>query len=268
MTSSMIRKLNGLLRTESLGKVIRYQDEVESTNTTLLELGEKGASEGTVVIADKQTRGRGRLEHSWISPAGKNLYISILFRPEIVAIDAPVFTLIASIALVEVIQKLGLDDVNIKWPNDIRIAGKKVSGVLTEMRPRREMTDFIVVGIGVNINMSREEINSEIGDVATIATSIKENLDKDLDRAKFAADLLIELEKWYKVFTNRGRGKSTILSEWASKWGDKDKRVSVSINDEEEFEGKAVGIDDKGYLIVELNSGDTTKVLAGDVKTI
>ncbi len=264
----MIRKLNGLLKTESLGKVIRYQDELKSTNSTLLELGEKGASEGTVVITDRQTQGRGRLEHSWISPAGKNLYISILFRPEIVAKDAPVFTLIASIALVEVIQKLGLDDVNIKWPNDIRIVGKKVSGVLTEMRPRREMADFIVVGIGVNINMSRDEINSEMGDIATIATSIKENLGKDVDRAKFAADLLLELEKWYKVFTNRGRGKTTIISEWSSKWGDKDKRVNVTISDEEQFEGKAVGIDENGYLIVKTDSGETTKVISGDVKTI
>ena len=268
MTSSMIRKLNGLLKTEFLGKVIRYQDEMESTNSTLLELGENGASEGTVVIADRQTRGRGRLEHSWISPAGKNLYISILFRPEIVATDSPLFTLIASVALVDVIQKLGIEDVDIKWPNDIRISGKKVSGVLTEMRPRREMADFIVVGIGVNINMSRDEIDSEMGDVAAIATSIKENVGKDLDRAKFAADLLLELEKWYKIFTTRGRGKSKILSEWSSKWGDKDKRVSVSINDQEQFEGKAVGIDNNGYLIVEMDSGDATKVIAGDVRTI
>ena len=268
MTSSMIRKLNGLLKTESLGKVIRYQDEMESTNSTLLDLGEKGASEGTVVIADRQTRGRGRLEHSWISPADKNLYISILFRPEIVASDAPLFTLIASVALVAVIQRLGLEDVNIKWPNDIRISGKKVSGVLTEMRPRREMADFIVVGIGVNINMSRDDIDSDMGDVARLATSIRENLGKDLDRAKFAADLLLELEKWYKVFTNRGRGKNTIISEWVSKWGDINKRIRVNINDQEEFEGKAIGIDDSGFLIVELDSGEETKVIAGDVRTI
>lgn len=266
MTSSMIRKLNGLLKTETLGKVIHYQDEMGSTNTTLLDLAEKGASEGTVVIADRQTHGRGRLGHSWISPSGKNLYISILLRPEIVAGDAPLMTLIASIALTEVNYKLGIEDTNIKWPNDIRIGGKKVAGVLTEMRPRREMADFIVVGIGVNINMSREDINSEMGSVATIATSIKEHCGKDVDRAKYTADLLLELEKWYKVFTNRGKAK--ILNEWTSKWGDKDKRVDVSINDEEQFEGTAVGIDEKGYLIVEMDDGEIKKVIAGDVRTI
>ena len=92
MTSSMIRKLNGLLKTQSIGRLIHYQDELDSTNTVLLELGEKGASEGTIVIADKQTEGKGRLERKWVSPSGTNLYISVLFRPEISAADSPLFT--------------------------------------------------------------------------------------------------------------------------------------------------------------------------------
>ncbi len=262
----MIRKLNGLLRAKSIGKVIHYQDELESTNTTLLELGEKGASEGTVVIADRQTGGRGRLERSWISPAGTNLYISILFKPEIVATDAPLFTLIASVALVEVIQRLGIENANIKWPNDIVIQGKKVAGVLTEMRPRREMVDFIVVGIGVNINMTRDEINLEMGNVGRIATSIKENLGNDVERAKFAADLLLHLENWYQIFISKGR--SAILTEWTNRWGDLNKRVSVTINENEQFEGSAVGVDEKGYLLVETDNGETKKVIAGDVQVI
>ena len=266
MTSSMIRKLNGLLRAESIGKVIHYQDEMESTNTTLLELGEKGASEGTVVIADRQTGGRGRLDRSWISPPGANLYISILFRPEIVASDAPLFTLIASIALIEVIQRLGVADTSIKWPNDIVIQEKKVSGVLTEMRSKREMVDFIVVGIGVNINMTREDVNSEMGQVARIATSIKEHLGKDVDRAKFAADVLLELESRYQIFLSKGR--AAIINEWTSRWGDLNKQVIVTINEDERFEGTAVGVDEKGYLLVKTDDGETKKVVAGDVKVI
>ena len=222
MTSSMIRKINGLLKTESLGKVIHYRDKMESTNSTLIELGEKGASEGTTVIADAQSAGRGRLERSWISPAEKNLYISILFRPEIVATEAPLFTLIASLGLIEVIRKLGTEDVDIKWPNDIRSRGKKVAGVLTEMRPKRAMVDFIVVGIGVNINISREEMISEMGSVAATATSIAVLLGKDVDRAKFAADLLFELERWYQSLLSKG--KTFILSEWTTRWGDLNKR--------------------------------------------
>lgn len=265
MTSSMIRNLNGLLRTQSLGKVIHYQDEMDSTNTTLLELGEKGASEGTVVIADKQTGGRGRLDRKWISPEGSNLYISVLFRPEIAAFDSPLFTLIASIALNRVIEKSGAAETKIKWPNDIQISGKKVAGILTEMRSKREMVDFIVVGIGVNINMTRDEMNERMGKVAYIATSIKEHIRKDINRSKFAADLLLELENWYQVFINKG--KATVLTEWTKMWGDLNKRVLVNL-EEDSYEGTAIGIDEKGYLMVKTDSGEINTVISGDVAVI
>lgn len=233
-----------------------------STNTALLELGEKGASEGTVVIADRQTGGRGRLDHKWISPPESNLYISILFRPEIAASDAPLFTLIASIALKELIEKIGIAEAKIKWPNDILISGKKVAGVLTEMRPRREVVDFIVVGIGVNINMSRDDINNQMGNVSHIATSIRENLGKGIERAKFTTDLLLELEKWHQIFLSKG--KSAILREWTLRWEDLDKRVSVATQDRE-YEGTAIGINDKGFLMVKLDNGEIEQVLSGDV---
>ena len=263
MTSSMIQKLNGLLRTASLGKVIHYQDEMESTNTALLDLGEKGASEGTVVIADKQTGGRGRLDRRWISPAGTNLYISILFRPELAASDAPLFTLIASIVLNKVIEKSGVSEAKIKWPNDIQIKGKKVAGVLTEIRTKREMVDFIVLGIGVNINMTREDINNEMGKVANIATSLKENLGKDINRSKFAADLLLELETWYQIFINNGKAK--VLTQWTNAWGDLNKRVQVRIQDQEPYKGTAIGVDERGYLMVKTDDGEINKIIAADV---
>ncbi len=266
MTSSMIGKLNGLLKTQSIGRLIHYQDELGSTNTVLLELGEKGASEGTIVIADKQTEGKGRLGRKWISPSGTNLYISVLFRPEISAADSPLFTFLASIALNETIEKTGVTNTEIKWPNDIQMDGKKVAGVLTEMRTKREMVDFIVVGIGVNINMSRDYINAEMGNVSRIATSIKENLGKDIDRAKFTADLLLELEKWYQIFCNKG--KKPILEEWTRAWGHMNKRVRINMEGEQGFEGSALGIDDRGYLLVKTDNGEITKIIAGDVSVI
>lgn len=265
MTSLLQRKLNGLLRTERLGKVIHYQDEMDSTNTALLELGEKGASEGTVVITDRQTGGRGRLDRKWISPKGVNLYISILFRPEIAAFDSPLFTLIAAIALNRVIQNSCAQETKIKWPNDIQISGKKVAGILTEMRSKREMVDFIVVGIGVNINMDREYMNQEMGKVAYIATSIKEHTGKEINRSKFAADLLLELENCYQLFLDKG--KAPILSHWTEMWGDLNKRVLVNLEDCT-YEGTAVGIDDKGYLIVENEVGEVNTVISGDVRVI
>jgi len=266
MTSSMIGKLNGLLKTQSIGRLIHYQDELGSTNTVLLELGEKGASEGTIVIADKQTEGKGRLGRKWVSPSGTNLYISVLFRPEISAADSPLFTFLASIALNETIEKTGVTNTEIKWPNDIQMDGKKVAGVLTEMRTKREMVDFIVVGIGVNINMSRDYINAEMGKVSRIATSIKENLGKDIDRAKFTADLLLELEKWYQIFCHKG--KKPILKEWTRAWGDMNKRVRINMEGEQGFEGSALGVDDRGYLLVKTDNGEITKIIAGDVSVI
>lgn len=262
MTANMQRKLNGLLKTDYIGKVIHYQDEMGSTNNVLLELGDKGASEGTVVLADRQTAGRGRLDRNWISPPDSNLYISILFRPEIAAIEASLFTLIASLALKEVIEHLGLDEARIKWPNDILIDGKKVAGVLTEMRPRREVVEFIVVGIGVNVNMSREDMKNQMGSVSNNSTSIMEHLGKEIDRAKFAADLLLGLEKWHKFY--KEKGKAAVLKEWTSKWGDLNKRVRVEI-EETSYEGVAVGIDGQGYLMVETDQGEIQKVIAGDV---
>ncbi len=134
------------------------------------------------------------------------------------------------------------------------------------MRSKRAMVDFIVVGIGVNINMTREEMIAQMGNVAATATSITEVLGKDVDRAKFAADLLLELESWYRALTSKG--KPFILREWTARWGDLNKRVSVIIDKEQQFEGTAIGVDETGSLIVKTDAGEINKVVAGDVRTI
>lgn len=266
MPSILIRKLNGLLRTEDIGKVIHYHDEVDSTNTLLFSLAENGASEGTVVIADKQTSGRGRLNRKWISPPGVNLYMSMLFRPKIPARESPLMTFLVSIALVEAIKKTGAENPCIKWPNDVQLGGRKVAGVLTEMKPKGDSIEFVVVGLGVNINMTRSEINSEMREASRTATSIKENLGKDIDRAKFASDLLSEIESWYRTFERRG--KSSILKEWTERWGAMNQRVQVDMEQNGKFHGTAVGIDGDGHLLVRKDDGSTVKVIAGDVAVV
>jgi BirA family biotin operon repressor/biotin-[acetyl-CoA-carboxylase] ligase len=262
----MIRKLNGLLKTETIGKVIHYFDETGSTNTVLSRLAGQGASEGTAVIADKQTSGKGRLGRKWISPAGMNLYISVLFRPSIPASESPLLTFLASIALVETIKKTGIRNTAIKWPNDVQIDGKKVAGVLTEMEPRGDRVGYIVVGIGVNINMTREEIRREMGETAKYATSLKESLGHDVDRAKFTGDLLLELESWYQTFNKRG--KSSIIKEWTERWGGRDKRVRVVQENGSVTEGTAAGIDGEGHLLLKKEDGSIVKIITGDVTLI
>ena len=264
MPSSMIQKLNGLLRTDNLGKVVHYFDEVESTNATLFELAQKGASEGAVVIADSQTRGRGRLGRTWVSPGGYNLYLSVLFRPAVGAQESTLLTLVSSIALYECLKKTGVQAPAIKWPNDILIEKRKVAGVLTELKARGERTDFVVVGIGVNVNMSRGTINREMAEFAPQATSVSENLGREVDRAKFAADLLYELERWYGTLSGP-RGKSVILTEWTERWGGANEKVRVSVEGRDEFYGIARGIDENGYLLVEREDGEMTPVISGDV---
>jgi BirA family biotin operon repressor/biotin-[acetyl-CoA-carboxylase] ligase len=266
MTSPMIRKLNGLLKTETIGKVIHYFDETGSTNTVLSRLAENGASEGTAVIADKQTSGKGRLGRKWFSPPGMNLYISVLFRPSIPAWESPLLTFLASVALVETIKKAGVKNTSIQWPNDVLIDGKKAAGVLTEMEPRGDRVDYVVVGIGVNINMTRAEIKREMGETARFATSLKESLDEDVDRAKFTADFLLELESWYQTFNRRG--KTFIIREWTARWGGYNKRVKVSTEDGKLIEGTATGINGEGHLLLKKDDGSVVNIITGDVSVI
>lgn len=266
MTSPMIRKLNGLLKTETIGKVIHYFDETGSTNTVLARLAANGASEGTAVIADRQTSGKGRLGRKWFSPPGMNLYISVLFRPSIPAWESPLLTFLASVALVETMKKTGVRNTSIKWPNDVLIDGKKAAGVLTEMEPKGERVDYIVVGAGVNINMTRAEIKREMGETARLATSIKESLGTDVDRAKFTGDFLLELETWYLTFSRRG--KTSIIREWTDRWGGYNKRVRVSTEGGSVMEGVATGIDGEGHLILKKDDGSTVNIITGDVSVI
>lgn len=249
-----------VLKTETMGKTIYLFEEVDSTNDAAFDLARKGAPDGTIVIADSQTRGRGRLQRKWISPPGLNLYISLILRPRIQAKDAPLFTFVTSIALTETINNNGATSL-IKWPNDILIDGKKAAGVLTEMQPRGDKVDFVVVGIGVNLNMTKEMKEREMGEVAEMAISIREATGHEIDRVKFTADLINELEKWYQKFQKEG--KNRIIQEWMARWGGVNRRVHVKF-DEKAVEGIASGIDENGYLILKKDDGTNETIIAGD----
>src|SRR5579884_72707 len=258
LTSESIKRL---LKTETLGKVLYLFEEIGSTNEVAFELARNGATEGTVVIADSQTQGRGRLQRRWISPPGVNLYISVIFRPSIAAKNVPFLTLVASIALAETIKNEGANTL-IKWPNDILINWKKVAGVLTAMQPRGDEVDFVVVGVGVNLNMTRETMKKEMGEVAEIATSLREELGHEIERARFTADLINEIEIWYQRFLKNG--KSPIIKEWMRRWGAINRRVQVKFN-ETVVEGTASGIDENGYLLIKKDDGTTERIISGDV---
>jgi BirA family biotin operon repressor/biotin-[acetyl-CoA-carboxylase] ligase len=262
MRSLMGESIKRFLKTEMLGKVTYSFEEVVSTNDVAFELGRNGASEWTVVIADSQSEGRGRLGRRWISPAGVNLYMSVIFRPQIAAKDAPVLTLVSAISVAEAVRAEGAENATIKWPNDVIINGKKAAGILTEMESKGDNVDFIVVGIGVNLNMTGEMMEQEMGEVAGIATSLREAVSHEIERIKFTSNLISKLDVWYQKFLNNG--KPPIIRRWMEMWEAIHRRVRVSF-DERIIEGIASGIDEDGYLILKRYDGTTEKIISGDV---
>ncbi len=156
------------LKTRVIGKEIHLLPEVASTNTLAMELAANGTPEGTVVIAETQTLGKGRLGRTWISPKG-NLYLSVVLRPNIPMHKAPLITLMGAVAVASAIRKTCELEAGIKWPNDILISGRKVSGLLTEMSAEQDRIRYIVLGIGVDVNM---ELIALPPDVRSLATTL------------------------------------------------------------------------------------------------
>lgn len=260
----MDRLINKHLRTKTFGRVIRFYREVESTNDVAFDLAKKGASEGTVIIADTQTKGRGRLQRKWISPPGFNLYMSIIFRPSISSKDASILTLVSSITLFETVKSYGIK-CRIKWPNDLLINRRKVAGVLTEMELGGDRVEFVLVGLGINLNMTRRVMNDLMGEVSEVATSVREELGHEVDRSEFAASVINLLEKWYQEFNTSG--KSTIIDEWKKRWGDLNQRVRVKVG-HDWIEGIAYELDQNGFLLVRRDNGMTERIIAGDLTVI
>ena len=170
MSSIEKEKVNEFIKTEIVGKDVIVFDTVSSTNTKLAELASQKHNEGTVLLSDSQTGGKGRMGREWFSPGGVNIYMSVLFEPEIQPSYSPVFTFIASLAIVETLKYFDFEP-KIKWPNDVLINQKKVSGVLTEMKSTGDKLDFIVVGIGLNINITKEIIKTALPDEVSKITS-------------------------------------------------------------------------------------------------
>ena len=157
-----ISEIKKHLTAETVGEGLFVYEEVGSTNDVLRKLVSEGAvSDGAVVVSDSQTEGRGRLGRRWVSPAGRSLYLSALFCPEVSPQESSVFTFLASCALVEVFSRYGIRT-TIKWPNDILVGGRKISGVLTELGTSDGVVDYLVIGIGVNLNLSEESIRREM----------------------------------------------------------------------------------------------------------
>jgi len=253
-----VEELRAYFLTRIIGRRIEYYEELESTNTEALRLALENAPEGTVVIADAQSEGRGRLDRIWESPPSLNLYLSVVLRPDIPAAASSLIPLMVGVAVADIISKYDPGQVRLKWPNDVLIDGKKICGILTEMRTKADRVHFIIVGIGVNINMRKLDFPREIRETAT---SLRIGTECEIDRLDVAIRLFENLERWYRIFLNGG--EAAIREKWLQYAELIGKRIEVVFKSDMQ-RGTVVGLDENGALLLEGETG-VQQVLAGDV---
>ena len=247
-------------RTRWLAHPLEVHAEIDSTNLRAEQLAARGAAAGTVVMADRQSAGRGRLGRSFFSPGGVGLYFSTILRPACSPERAHEHVFAAAVAVAECaaaeLGERGL--VAIKWPNDVQLRGRKTSGINLSVQLRDGRVDSLVLGVGVNVNTPREEFPPELRE---LATSLRAELGRSLERARFAEALLERLE----VELDRlAGGFSEVLDRWHNFFRMRGERVRVAAEPARALEGAVAGVDASGALLIEVSSG-IERVVAGDV---
>jgi BirA family biotin operon repressor/biotin-[acetyl-CoA-carboxylase] ligase len=253
-------EIKPLLKTKWMGKTIHHFFTLDSTNAKAYQLALKGAEEGEVVIAEFQEKGSGRLGRQWFSPSLLNLYLSVILRPKIPPHQASLITLMAAVATADAIQNFSGILPLIKWPNDILLRDRKVAGLLNEIHSEMDRIHFVILGIGVNLNMEEKMFPDEI---RAVATSLMIEMGQTISRKAFLQFLLLELEKWYTIFLRRG--STIILKAWRDRAHIKGRRVKVT-SFGETLVGTAINVDLDGGLILEIGDGKRRKVVAGDIE--
>lgn len=251
-------ELESRMLTKWAGHPITFYDSINSTNLQAKLDAENGAGQGTLVVADMQTAGRGRRGRSWSSPAGTNVYFTLLLKPEYAADKASAVTLVMALATAEGIRETCGVEAGIKWPNDIVINGKKVCGILTEMSVERDYIHYVVIGVGINVGL--QEFAPE---VAATATSLQKECGRKVPRAALTANIMKAFEKYYELFLET-LDMSGLIGDYNSLLVNRGREVRV-LDPKGEFTGVSRGINRMGELLVELPDGQVTQVYAGEV---
>jgi len=247
------------LATNIMGKHVYFYEKVDSTNEIVKKLAAEGLPEGTAVIAEQQLRGKGRIGRSWFAPSGVGIWFSLLLRPSIKPHLAPQLSLVCAAAVCLAIRRFTGLDVTIKWPNDLLIERKKVCGILTELSAEIDMINYIVVGIGINVNQKETDFSSEIKDTAT---SLSEIAGHKFRRVELLREILIEIERTYLEYLTSGF--SGVLAQWRALCSTLGQEVSV-ISTGEDYSGIAEDINEHGHLLVRMANRELRAVIAGDV---
>lgn len=246
------------LDTEFIGRTVHNFDLVDSTNKEAKEIA-FDEKEGTVLVAEEQSGGKGRLGREWLSPKGKGIWMSIILKPQVDPMKVAKITLLGAAAVNKALNNMNIES-KIKWPNDILIDGKKICGILTEMNCELNMINYVIMGIGVNVNLDENEIREDLKEKAT---SIKISQNKKIDRKILMANILNEFEELYLPFKDKNDISQAIdICRNNSALIGKDIRV---IKGEEIKLGKALDINEEGELVVEFEDGNIENIYSGEV---
>ena len=238
------------------GEIIHFR-ETDSTNARAKELAVQGAPEGTLIVSESQTKGRGRKGKTWFSPSEAGIYASLILRPDMLPSEAPRITFLTAISAAETLLALTSLEVAIKWPNDILVKNKKIAGVLTEISAEMDAIDYMVVGLGMNVNNPR--LPDDIGETAT---SIFIETGKRFPKVRIVREYLRQQEKYYRIL--RDSGFEPILRRWRELTNTIGKRVVVEMINKR-YNGVVRDVDQEGVLILEDKNGVFHRILSGDV---
>lgn len=248
------------LKTDHYGKIIHYYESCPSTQLIAHDAAQTNADDGTLFVAEEQTAGKGRMSRPWNSAAQKGIWMSIVIRPSLMPHQAPQMTLVAAVAIVRAIEELTGIEPTIKWPNDIMISGKKMTGILTELQADPDRVKAIILGIGMNVNQTEEDFPIEL---KSIATSLRLEGGQVVDRSRLIAEILYYLELYTTMYEKHGFSPIKLL--WESYANIEGKRIrAVMLN--ETIEGSAIGISDDGLLELKMDDGSVRAIFSADIE--
>jgi BirA family transcriptional regulator, biotin operon repressor / biotin---[acetyl-CoA-carboxylase] ligase len=260
MTSELLLPENILpyLSTRSFGRTIHHRDQVDSTNDLAHQLAMAGAFEGTLVLAEEQSSGRGRLGRTWTSERFSGIYASLILRPKIEPREAPLLNLVAAVAVSRGIRDVVELETDIKWPNDVMVNGHKCCGILTEMSADIDKVQFVIAGIGINVNQKNfpPELENK-------ASSLFLEAKKEISRIEIVVSVLKRFEDLYGEFLRQGR--SVVLEQWIQRSSYASGRKVIVESGNRRISGITVGLGEDGTLQVRTENGQIETVMSGDL---
>ncbi|MFC5714250.1 biotin--[acetyl-CoA-carboxylase] ligase [Thalassorhabdus alkalitolerans] len=253
-------EISSRLTTSIMGAQVHYEKSVPSTQEVAHKLARDGAAEGTVIVADEQTKGKGRLGREWFSPPGTGLWFSLLLRPDIPPQQAPQLTLLTAVAVIEGIEEATGVKAEIKWPNDLLVQGRKIAGILTEMQSEPDRVQAVIVGVGINVNQEKSSLPE---DLQSIATSLAIEKGTPFHRADVLTSVLKRYEYWYQHFLHEGFDR--VRRRWEALAISFGQKITARTVQGAEY-GTAKGITDDGVLILEKEDGEIKYIYSADIE--